>query len=348
MYTFLETQPGETNYQLFTSVPSQVYPYYKRQLAQKNEVNSEFLVKCLVLLKDGQAVGRVGIYDNPSLQYKDHRIGGIGNYECIEDMEASRVLLNKAVMELTALGVEYILGPINGSTWDDYSFITHHAHPNFFLEPFNPVYYNAQFQAFGFELAANRVSSIDRNLEGRYSSVEEKELQLAKTGVTFRSIRLEAYEEELEAIYPFMMESFRTHQFFSPIQKETFLAKFRPFRDLIDPDFVLIAEDQTEKMVGLFFCIQDFLNLEEKCLVSKTVARASGEAWRGLGDVMLSRMYERARNKGFQAMIYAFMNPAFNSRLSAEYAGETYKTYALYGLSVQKAVKPSVLLARKY
>lgn len=347
MYSFLETRPGKTHFDTFLSVPTYVYPYYKRQLAQKNEVNQEYLATCLIMLKDGKPVGRVAIYNNPKLQYNEHHIGGFGNYECIEDFEASRTLLAKAVNLISDMGVDFILGPINGSTWDDYSFITHHVHPNFFLEPFNPVYYNDQFQDFGFEKVATRVSSIDRNLSGRHSSVAQKEAQLAKTGVRFRSIRLDHYEEELEAIYPFVMDKFKTHQFFSPISKESFMAKYRPFKRLIDPELVLIAEDQKGDMVGLFFCIQDFLNLDEKSLVAKTVARSSGEAWRGLGDVMLSKMNERARNKGFQAMIYAFMNPAFNSRLSVEYAGETYKTYALYGIQVAETVKPSRHLLRK-
>ena len=142
------------------------------------------------------------------------------------------------------------------------------------------------------------------------------------------------------------MDCFKGHQFFSPIQQETFLNKFLPFKRLIDPDLVLIAEDGKGKMIGLFFCIQDFLNLEEKSLVAKTIARASGKEWQGLGDVMFSRMYDRARRKDFQAMIHAFINPAFSSRIAEEYAGEPYKTYTLYGMAVPEKVKPAPVISR--
>lgn len=346
MYTILETRPEDERFELFLSIPSQVYPYYKRQLSQKNQINPEFLVSCLVLLRDGLPIGRLAIYDNPHLSYSSQRVGAIGNYECIDDSEAAQVLLNRAMDRIRELGMDYLIGPFNGSTWDDYSFITGHSHPNFFLESFNPIYYNQQFLDFGFQAITTRVSGIDRDLSGRRESLEEKERKMQEAGVQIRTICLERYEEELRSLYAFVMKHFRGHDFFSPISWESFRKKYMDLKAWIDPDLVLIAEDEEGKMVGMFFCIQDFLNLDIQCLIAKLAARSPEEKWRGLGDVMMNRMYERARKKGFQAMIHAFMNRGFRSRLSEEYAGEIYKTYALYGMAVPEAVKPSQFLVR--
>ena len=348
MYQFVEIRPEDARFDLFLSVPRHVFPYYKRQLAQKNQINSEYLETSFVLLKHGIPAGRVAIYLNPHLSIEGMIAGGIGNYECVEDLEASRLLLDRALEALAEREVSYVIGPFNGSTWDDFCFLTGHAHPNFFLEPFNPIYYNEQFQAYGFQTISTRVSRIDRDLSGRHRSVEEKEERLRQAGVQFRTIRLDQYESELASLHLLLLKCFQDHHLFSPISWEGFREKYLPLKAWIDPDLVLIAEDREGKMAGMFFCIQDFLNLDEQSLVAKTVARAPGEEWQGLGDVMLSHMYERARKKGFQTMVHAFMNPQFSSRVSIEYAGEVYKTYALYGMKVAEGVQPSQQIIRSF
>ena len=264
MYQFIETYPGEADFKLFQELPRIVYHYYKRQHIQNNQINMDFLKSCIILKKDGKAIGRAALYVNPYLKKDGLWYGGIGNYECIDDPAASQHLLAYASKRLAEFGVNVVLGPFNGSTWDNYRFNLPSDHPNFFLETFNPIYYNEQFTAFGFKPLAHYVSAIDHDLEAVKPKIKQKEKEFREKGVIFRNINLDHYEEELQQIYEFCMQAFSHNLFFTPISWESFREKYLPVKRYINPELVILAESAEEELVGMAFSIQDFLNLDEK------------------------------------------------------------------------------------
>ena len=277
MYQFIKTYPGEAEFDLFQELPRIVYPYYKRQHLQNNQLNMDFLKSCIILKKDGKPVGRAALYVNPYLKKEGRWYGGIGNYECIDDPASSQHLLAYASKCLANYGVNVVLGPFNGSTWDNYRFNLPSDHPNFFLETFNPIYYNEQFTAFGFKPLAHYVSAIDHELDAVKPKIRKRELDFREMGVTFRHIDLDHYEEELKLIYDFCMQAFSHNLFFTPITWESFREKYLPVKRYIDPKLVILAESPGKEVIGMVFSIQDFLNLDEKSLVIKTLARARGK-----------------------------------------------------------------------
>ena len=340
-YRFLSTRPGQAEFELFLAAARQVYPYYQRQLAQKNQFNPDYLEQALVLLADEVPVGRVAIYRNPHLRLEGKPVAAIGNYECIDDDAVSRQLLSRAMEEIAASGQTFVIGPLNGSTWDEYRFVSSPASPNYFLEPFNPLYYNRQFEAFGFTGLARYVSHLDRNLDTEDPEAARQLTAFEAQGLRFRSVDLDRYEDELRTMHQFCMENFQGTWLFTPVSWEAWRARYYPLKDYVDPRFVVIAEDRQGETVGIIYCLRDFLHYQDNWLVSTLLARRRDPAWAGLGRVLVHEMFARVRAAGFDAIIHAFLREEDLARLQATVkGGEHYRTYMLYGMPVPAAYAP--------
>lgn len=328
--TIIQTRPGEKDFHLFEELPASVYPGESIRLKQSDNINKEFLHSCYVMTEDSKPVARLALYFNPSLSYNSRSAACIGNYECIDDASAAAELIHHAEETAKKNAFSYIIGPMNGSTWDNYRFSTHNDHPNFFLEPYHNLYYNTHFTSSGYKPVANYISLIDRTMNYDFPAVHAREQELRDMGVKFRNIDLDDYAGDLKKIHAFSMEAFRNNFLFSPLRHETFAGKYLPLQRFIRPEQVIIAEHEGN-MAGLVFCVNDLYS-EEPVLILKTIARSKSRTYSGLGNVMGNMITRYAKENGYKAVIHAFIFDAnISHTLSKEYSGESYKHYLLYG-----------------
>ncbi|MES2555016.1 MAG: hypothetical protein V4604_02645 [Bacteroidota bacterium] len=333
--TLLKTHPDELSFQLFEAVPGNVYEVDSLRLKQTDSINQSFLVECWVVMRNDIPVARLTIYTNPQLTFQEQTAGCIGNYECENDSETAQLILQKAFERLKELGFSYVIGPMNGSTWDNYRFSTHHNAAPFLLEPHHHLYYNDQFRENGFGAIADYTSSFDTSLPHNLPELLERDHHFSEMGVVIRSIDLTKFEQELENLYPFVTAAFQTNFLYTPIDWESFRDKYREALKIIDPDFVLIAEDAQKQPIGFVFAYQNFYCTTEKQLVIKTIARSYDKQWAGLGHVIANQVIGNAHRNGFSALIHAFMiREATSTGISRNFSGEVYKNYALYGRSL--------------
>ena len=332
MNTIIATIPGQRDFHLFGNLPYYFYPAGILKMCPPAEVNSKFLEACYVLM-DGQVLlGRFALYFNKELKYAGLPTACIGNYECNANDEDAEQLLDHAFAEAKKRGAHYLLGPMNGSTWDNYRFSLHHDHPEFLMEAHHHLYYNKQFSDSGFEVVAKYFSAIDRKMVHDRPEVLAREKELLVSGMKIRNIDIANYRQELERLYPFITNAFRKNFLYSPIDKESFLDKYLEAGKFIDPEFVIIAENNAREIIGVFFCVQDLLNRNEKHLIVKTIARHPAKEWTGLGHVMGNEITRRCVKKNFTAMIHAFLyEQGTSTTISKNFSGEIYKNYALYG-----------------
>ncbi len=162
-----------------------------------------------------------------------------------------------------------------------------------------------------------------------------KEKRLIDNGLKFRNIDLHNFDEELKKLYPFVNAAFKNNFLFSPIIMPAFIEKYKKILDFVNPEFVLIAEDEKENIIGFIFCYEDLLNKKEKSLVIKTLARDQSKKWSGLGAVMANRIIHLAKERGYRSVIHAFMmDEGRSSETSRKFFGNIYKEYVLYGLKL--------------
>lgn len=344
---WITTLPGKAGFEHFEAVPEHLYPAGSLRLQQKDGMNRAFLSACLVAVQDGLPVGRLAVYLNPNLLLDGKKTAAIGNYECIDDAGTAQELLAAGLQKAREAGAEYVIGPMNGSTWDNYRFSLHHDHPNFLLEPYHHLYYNEQFTAAGFEAISNYTSRLDPTMQCNDPGVLQRERELLEQGVIIRSIGMNRFEDELKCLYPFISKAFQTNFLYSAIDWETFRDKYLEAAPIIDPRYVLIAEDATGMPIGFVFAYLNVYNQvimrnahsakrnqspPEKQLVVKTIARSIDRRWSGLGHVLGNKVISAGKEQGCTSVIHAFMiEEGTSTGISRNFKGNNYKNYRLYG-----------------
>lgn len=331
----IQTMPGDARFHLFENLPAQLYPADSLRHKQKDALNAKYLAACYVLLADGMPQARVALYNNPALNYEGKPAACIGNYESAENADFSERILLFASQEAKKSGAAFVVGPMNGSTWENYRFNSSDDRPLFFSEQCQHTYYNKQFTAAGFKPVSSYISSIDKELKCDYPDVLQRERELTEAGVKIRAIDLVHFEEELKKLYPLVTAAFENNLFYTSIDLETFTKKYVDAAQIIQPEYVLIAEDTKGNTIGFIFCYDDLYNTSEKSLIIKTIARDASSQWVGLGQVMGNQLIRLLKQRNYTSLIHAFMiEDAVSTFASRKFHGETYKKYTLYGKEI--------------
>lgn len=331
-FQLVKTLPGVASFHLFESLTERLYPAEILKLKSLEGINHSLLRSAYVLVQDGTAVARCCLYHNSALNYQGKKAACIGNFESIHDSSCSNELFRLVTADAKADGAEYIIGPMNGSTWDTYRLGTTPDEANFFLEPYYPDYYPTLFAAAGFEPIAHYLSNKDDDKNLHDERIRELEKRFVEKGLSFRNIDLQHYEAELEKLYVFCMDAFRNNFLFTPLPKETFIGKYLKLKPYIDPQYVIIAEDAERNMVGFIFCLENFYDTKQKGMIVKTIAKHPSVRYGGMGNVLASKFKQKALENGCRYIIHAFMIESNASKnLSQYFSGRAWKEYELYG-----------------
>jgi hypothetical protein len=322
----------DEGHEAFSLLKKQLYiPEEHIKLSSVNPFQHPYFYKAYILFSDEKPVAHAVLYNNPYLMYEDQKAMCLGNYECENNANFSKAFLQHLIYAAKQNGAAYLIGPMNGSTWDAYRFNDQPGVDNFFFEPFNKSYYNQQFTDAEFQKIGNYYSAINEEMNYENSTLVKREKELVEEGVIFRNIDLDNYENELRNVYKLCMESFADNFLFTPISWEDFRSKYFSVLPYIDKDFVLLAEDADGQLCGFIFCLPNILNTENKQLIVKTVARKKGRNYRGLGDILGNKITSQAKALGYNGIIHALMfsdNHSLN--ISKKHSGKIINTYSLY------------------
>ncbi len=296
-----------------------------------NTIHPEHKIRFLALTDETQTVGVLALYRNLELDQNDTRYLMLGNYCCINDLDAAQLMLNRAEEIAKELNCTHLLGPMNGTTWDSYRFCLGNALPDYFSEQPCMTWFSEQWQANGFQVRENYVTTIDRKLVCDASEILEREQSLATQGIRMRTIAGENYTTELPRIFQFCTHTFQANVLYSGISEARFVEKHAGLNTYMHNETTLIAENSSGEIVGLIFCFADHFSISEKRLIIKTVARHPAPGYRGLPQVMGNFATRYAKQHQFDAVIHAFMHERNRSvKLSELFSGEVWKRYALF------------------
>jgi GNAT superfamily N-acetyltransferase len=286
-----------------------------------------------VLLQDQVVVARCSLWWQHPPTYREHRLGLIGHYAA-EDRASAQQILTHATEQLADQGCTIAIAPIDGNTWRRYRLLSQRGtEPMFFLEPDNPDQWCDHFDNQGFCPIAHYSSALATDLtqpDPRLTRVAER---LEQLGVKMRSIDVDRFQAELEAIYTLSLISFRDNFLYTPIELAEFVAQYSQIQPYLQPELVLLAE-QAGKLVGFLFALPDLLQAQRgqaiDTVIIKTVAVLPGRAYAGLGNLLVSRCQEIAAQLGYTRAIHALMHDDNQSRnLSSRYA-HTIRQYTLF------------------
>lgn len=324
--------PREANFELFEALPQKIYPAKSQRFVFGNDPVEENLTTCFVLIKDEKEVlGRFAFYENPALKYQNKSAAALGSYECVEDEKASQFLIQKAIDFAKSKGYDWLIAPMENSTWNNYRFSLNNDFPNFFLEPYHHIYYNNQFLNSGFQVIANYFSNEDKSLNFDDKKLQKLEQYYLKKGAIFRKINPKDYENEFSRLADFCLENFSDNFLFTPISKNRFVEKYKSIQKFINPNLVWLVENQDSELQAFVFCTEDFANPQTQTLIIKSIAGKQKGDFKGVATYLATKIMQFAKQNGFQKIVHAFMIQGNSSlKSSLKYAESDYKKYALY------------------
>lgn len=258
--------------------------------------------------------------DAPSLD--GARTAALGAFTC-DTPEAGAALIREALAQLKSEGFAAVLGPMDGNTWAKHRLVIESdGRSPFLMEPQNPTHYVDAFEQSGLKIVSRYVSAV------RTADV------LASTSPPPASLRLREFdparaEEQLTQIHALSLEAFASNHFYQPIALEDFLASYRPVLKAIDPELVLLAEDEAGDLKAFLFALP---NLAEGPKPKAVILKTYASRVKGGGSMLANAFHERAKKRGFSEVIHALMH---ETNLSATHSGNTdshiFRRYALWG-----------------
>ena len=237
--------------------------------------------------------------------------------------EALAAVLEEAIGLLAGVGCRAILGPMDGATWFSYRIVTEPGtRPPFLLEPRPDPSVLAALKAAGFAPVAEYVSTVAPLATLRRGIAGSGTLRL-------RAFDRERAEDDLRLLYRLSVTGFAGNAFYTPIAEADFRALYTPVLRLLDPEFLLFAEDDAGETLGFAFALPNYAEGQApRSLILKTYAALKP----GVGSYLADALHRRARARGFTEVIHAFMHADNRSLKHSQLLGaEVFRRYALFG-----------------
>jgi hypothetical protein len=225
--------------------------------------------------------------------------------------------LQLACARLSEGGRTTVLAPMDGDTWHAYRAVTQSdGSPPFAMEPVSGAHDVAALTAAGFAPVTEYVSA-------RAPVPPVASAAPEVPGVIVRAWDGQGADALLDRLFALAGGSFADKLFFKAIDRDGFLALYRPLIAAIDPRLVLFAFDDTADLAGFLFGLPG----GDTAILKTYVSRKPG-----VGHLLAHAFHERARDLGHAKVIHALMHVDNVSRdRSAQHDGAVFRRYTLFG-----------------
>ncbi|MFN0130381.1 MAG: GNAT family N-acetyltransferase [Verrucomicrobiales bacterium] len=258
-----------------------------------------------------------GVLARCSLWWRDlprvdgRRPGFIGHFTSGSETAAA-ALLRDACRRLAADRCELAIGPVDGSTWGNYRFVTASSgEPPFLFEPDHPPEWPAFFVDAGFWPLARYYSTATEKLDVANPKGDRAATRLLAGGCRIRTLESSRLTQELEAVHGVILAAFAGALLYQPMPRDAFVAEQTRIGPLLRPDLVLVAERQGS-VVGFLFAIPDHRQAAQAkpidTVIIKTLAVLPGRENAGLGVWLVRQLHRSAKALGFRRVIHALMH----------------------------------------
>jgi ribosomal protein S18 acetylase RimI-like enzyme len=291
-------------------------------------------MRAAIAWRADRPVARLSTFVREGLEGAPGRSGLVGHFAS-SDAQAGVALLRAATEALRASGAARVLGPMNGSTWGRYRLAlpVDGSVTAFLGEPQNPPAYVDQFLAAGLDPVAHYASTIGPLGEGETPRDLARAARVAERGIAVAPLRMGAFADELRELHALSVRAFADNAYFTPIDRDAFVAMYAPMQRLLDPALVLIARDPQGAIAGYILTYPDLLGPGR--LVVKTLAVVP--EWRsiGLGGHLTAMVRRAAHERGLGEAIHALMHVENASTRIANEGMRLFRRYALFGATLR-------------
>lgn len=212
--------------------------------------------------RDGRAVGRITAQVDRILnEFQDNRWGLFGFFECEDDPEAAKALLDAAQEWLRARGRDRIVGPMDFTMNDENGVLVEGFElPPIILTNWTHRYYPRLLEDAGltkamdtlmWELNISRRRDVDPRIWKVAGRVEDKH------GVTVRHMRKRDLPAEIDRFLEVYNSAWEKNWGFSPLTETEVRHYAKDLKPLLDQNWALVAEKDGET-VGAALSLPDY------------------------------------------------------------------------------------------
>ena len=248
-------------------------------------------------------------------------------------------IFNEIFENLKKDGIETIIGPLNGTTWNTYRYITDKGnHPPFLMEPFNEDYYVELFEKIGFKPLTYYISTIMENMNPVQRGHLSKKIEKLKKFDYYKDITVKSAENEdliavLNKVYDLTIEAFKNNFLYSELDREIFLKMYMSYENKIVKKFFKMLYLK-EELIGYVFGIPDYAEFQYKekveTMILKTIAISPKYNGKGMGYILIDELVKEAECSGYKNVIYALMHEKNISKNIGLLLGNELRKYALF------------------
>jgi GNAT superfamily N-acetyltransferase len=313
--------------------------------------------------RNGNVVGRIMASDDPNYNsLHQTNVGCFGLFESIDDHDVAAALLETAAGWLRKKGRTEIMGPIDYSTnyvcgllIDGFQF------PPTILTAHNPPYYRHLIESCGFAKTKDWYAwwfADPAKAAARLRPLAERFRK--RWPVTIRTGNLKNIREESSRLRQIYNQAWQKNWGFVPFTEEEIEFMTHELKQLIIPEFVLIAEVGDEP-AGFILCVPDInvalrhingrlttfglpiglvklLYFKSRTRTARLIALGVIEKYRrsGIAEMLVLRIVEDAMIKrGFTGELSLTLEDNFMINRFLEAIGaERYKTYRIFNRTI--------------
>ena len=272
--------------------------------------------------------------------YNGRKTSYIGNVNIHEKYRKNEEqLFNKIFEELKKEGIETIIGPLNGTTWNTYRYVTEKGNGRpFLLEPWNEDYSVSLFEKLGFKPLAGYISTVMEGMNSNGRKNLDKKIEKLKKFDYYKDIKVESAENKdlltvLNKVYDLTVEAFKNNFLYSELEREIFLKMYMSYEDKIVKKFFKMLYLKGE-LIGYVFGIPDYTELGYKgkidTIILKTIAVSPEYNGKGMGYILINSLIEEAGKEGYENVIYALMHESNVSKNIGLLLGNMLRRYTLF------------------
>jgi GNAT superfamily N-acetyltransferase len=227
-------------------------PFYRRAVRQ-----------LFVAMRDGRIAGRIAAIENRAHnEFHADRVGFFGFFECVDDVEVARSLLDAAAGWLSARGLSAMRGPMSPSTNHECGLLVDgfSEHP-VFMTPWNPPYYATLVERAGLVAVKDLLGHLlDANDPGfsfpqRISTHAQRARDSGR--VTIRTLDPKRFDEELELCWDVYNAAWERNWGFVPFAHDEFTHMGVSLKPLLVPELALTVEVDGHP-AGFVLLVPDF------------------------------------------------------------------------------------------
>ena len=245
-------------------VPPLIFDVKNNLDTKKNPFYTHSKIELFLAYREGEICGRIGamVNDNHNKFHED-KVGFFGFYECINDKEISKALFDAARVFLISEGKNIMRGPVNPSTNDEVGVLVDGFNmPPIILTTYNPEYYNALLEDYGFKKAMNlfayQLTDALIKDKARMDKLERvSQVVLKRENLKIRKINLKDFDKEINILHEIYNKAWEKNWGFVPMTKEEFIHVGKMLKAIVDTDLVYIAESEG-KPVAFSLTFPDF------------------------------------------------------------------------------------------